>query len=56
MKISELINALEKAKQEHGDIECLVEVGVEDCLALMPVEEVSFEDRDGYGESLSLLC
>ena len=56
MKISELVNELEKAEREHGDIECLVEVILEDCVALMPVEEVSFEDREGHGESVSLLC
>ena len=56
MKISELVNQLEKAEREHGDVECLVEVILEDCVALMPVEEVSFEDRQGHGESVSLLC
>lgn len=61
MKISELVNELEKAEREHGDVECLVEVILDevifdDCVALMPVEEVSFEDRKGHGESVSLLC
>lgn len=53
MKISELVNELEKAEREHGDIECLVEVILDDCVALMPVEEVSFEDRQGHGEKSS---
>jgi len=56
MKISELIEDLQAAKLTHGNVECLVEVVVDYCVCMMPVEELNFEKRDGYGESISILC
>ena len=56
MKITELIAELARAESVHGDVECLVEVVIDDCVAMMPVEELNFENRYGYGESISLIC
>lgn len=56
MKISELIEALENAKEITGDVQCLVEVMNDDVSHLMPVDELNFEDREGYGPSISLLA
>jgi ketosteroid isomerase-like protein len=56
MKISELIEELEKAERAHGDVECLIEVMSDDVVTLLPVDELSFENREGYGDSISLLC
>ena len=55
MKISALIDALEDAEREHGDVECLIEVILEDCPAMIPVDEISCEDREPYGPSVAIL-
>lgn len=56
MKISELIDALENAKEIAGDVQCLVEVMSDDISHMMPVDELNFEVREGYGPSISLLA
>lgn len=56
MKISELIEALENAKEIAGDVQCLVEVMNDDVSYMMPVDELNFEVREGYGPSISLLA
>lgn len=56
MKISELIEELEKAERAHGDVECLIEVINDDVVCLLPVDELSHEERNGYGPSITLLC
>ena len=56
MNISELVTVLEQVEREHGDVQCLVEVILEDRVALVPVEEVSLEDRQEHGLSVSFLC
>ena len=56
MKIQKLIDELETAKVRFGDVECLVEVIIEDCVALMPVDELNYEDREVFGKSVSLIC
>ena len=56
MKINELIEQLKLIECEHGNIKCLIEVVIDDCVCLMPVGECSIEVREGYGKSLSLLC
>jgi ketosteroid isomerase-like protein len=56
MKISELIEELEKAKRAHEDVECLIEVMSDDVVSLLPVNELWFENREGYGASITLLC
>ena len=55
MKIRKLIQELTAAAEEFGDVECLIEVVDEHVICMMPVGEVSFEIRNGYGESISLL-
>ena len=45
MKISKLVNALLKIKEEHGDIECLLQ-------ELKPEIELNLKDRFGYGLSI----
>lgn len=56
MKISELIEELEKAEREHGDVECLIEILSDGISAYLPVDELAFEERDGYGDSICFLC
>jgi len=56
MKISELIEKLEKAERAHGDVECLIEVISDDVVNLRAVDELSFEKREGYGESILFSC
>jgi len=55
MIISKLIEALEVSKIINGDVECLIEVEMDGCVVLMPVDELNAEDREGYGYSISLL-
>jgi len=55
MTVSELIDLLRDAQEEFGDVECLIEVVSDDMVHLMPADEVSFEDREGYGASLAIL-
>jgi hypothetical protein len=55
MKISELINELKKAEQLHGDVECLVEVMDYDVAYMLPVNELNFEEKEGYGRTIALL-
>jgi hypothetical protein len=55
MKISKLIEELEKAQARHGDIECLIEVMDDYGYCSVPVDELSYEDREGYGKSIALL-
>jgi hypothetical protein len=54
MKASQLIEKLQNAIKTHGDHECLIEV-VDGVCYLAPVDEVSFENREGYGESFALI-
>lgn len=65
MKISKLIEELKKAGDEHGDIECLIEVRTPEAeaevnsileeVSLVPVAELSFENRESHGNSIALL-
>jgi hypothetical protein len=55
MKVSELIERLELVKAHIGDIECLVEVVDEGSCYMMPVEDISYEDREGHGKTVALL-
>ena len=55
MKISELIERLELCKYHVGDVECLVGIVVDDVASMAPVEELAWENREGYGPSIALL-
>lgn len=55
MKISELIKTLETAKNQFGDIVCLIEVSDDDYFYMMPVTDVLYENREVYGPSVALL-
>lgn len=57
MKVSELILELARVRQDHGDIECLVEIlDDDDSLQMYPVGEVSVDDRLGHGISAGILA
>jgi hypothetical protein len=58
MTISKLIQLLEEAQKIHGDVECLIEVATSpnENIGLVPVGEINFENRNLYGDSITLLC
>ena len=55
MKVTDLIKVLESVLDKHGNIECLIEVNDDYTCSLVPVDEVSYEDREGFGPSVALL-
>jgi hypothetical protein len=56
MKISQLIKELEEAERTYGDVECLIEVTVDvGQHEMVPAEELSYEEREGYGPSIAFL-
>lgn len=56
MKLSEIIKEAQKKLDRHGDIVCLIEVSDEYGMTYyMPVEELAFEKRQGYEESICFL-
>ena len=56
MKIREMIKRLERIKDYVGDVECLIAVSGDDGIPnLMPVDEILYDDRDGYGKSVIFL-
>lgn len=55
MKISKAIELLKEMELEVGDVECLVEVMSDGVPCMYPLDELSYEDRDGYGPSISFL-
>lgn len=55
MKIDDMIERLESIKDDFGDIECLIEVDLDYTSATVPVDELSIEDREGFGVSVKFL-
>jgi hypothetical protein len=55
VKISTMIDQLELAKKDCGDIECVIEVMYDDVVCIMPCGELSYDVREGYGESIAFL-
>ena len=56
MKISKIIEQLQELKNEHGDIEGLIEVDCGYGCSLIPIDELNFEHRYCYGDSVSFLA
>ncbi len=55
MHISKLIQELQQIMNSHGDIVCLVETFEGGIPYMVPVGELNIEDRDGYGETVSII-
>ena len=55
MYISEIIEELQRIRDSHGDVVCLVETFEDGVPYMMPVGELNVENRDGYGKSVSII-
>jgi hypothetical protein len=50
-----IIEELQRIKDSHGDIVCLIETFEDGVPHMMPVGELNIENRDGYGNSVSII-
>ena len=55
MLASKLIKELQDVIKRHGDVPCLIEIVDDGFCYLMPVGELNFEARQGFGESITFL-